>query len=58
MCSTKNYLKFHFLKLGYHSVYRPKSEMKEQGTYKRKNDTSSEMLSLVPCGKILTSLDI
>ena len=32
--------------------------MKEQGTYKRKNDTSSEMVSLVPCGEILTFLDI
>ena len=31
--------------------------MKEQGTGKGKNDTSSEMLSLVPTGEILTFMD-
>ena len=44
--------------LGYHSVYRPYSDMKEQGTGKGKNDTSGEMLSLVPSGEILSFMGI
>ena len=32
--------------------------MKEQGTDKGKNDTSSEMISLVSSGEILTFMDI
>ena len=32
--------------------------MKEQGTGKEKSDTSSEMISVVPSGEILTFMDI
>ena len=32
--------------------------MKEQGTGKGKNDTSNEMISLVPSGEILPFMDI
>ena len=32
--------------------------MKEQGTGEGKNDTSSEMISLVPSGETLTFMDI
>ena len=32
--------------------------MEKQGTGKGKNSTSSEMLSLVPSGEILTFMDI
>ena len=32
--------------------------MKEQGTGKGKSDTSSEMISLLPSGEILTSMNI
>ena len=32
--------------------------MKRQDAGRRKNDTSSEMLSLVPVGEILTFMDI